>query len=111
MVWASCGNNQVGELVRVQGILEKNQYHRILWRCAIPSGKRLIGQGFILQQDNDPKHTSQKCRQYAERKQAAGVLQSKTWPPQSLDFSQIELLWEDLDRKVKAVTPSSEDQL
>ena len=46
MVWGSFGNNQVGDLVRVHGILEKNQYHRILWRNAIPSSKRLIGQGF-----------------------------------------------------------------
>ena len=111
MMWASFGNYQVGDLVRVQGILEKNLYHRILWRNAIPSGKTLIGPGFILQQDNDPKHTFQKCRQYVERKQAAGVLQSMTWPPQLPDLSLIELLSEELDREVKAVSPSSENQL
>uniref|UniRef100_A0A3Q2VEV2 Transposase Tc1-like domain-containing protein n=1 Tax=Haplochromis burtoni TaxID=8153 RepID=A0A3Q2VEV2_HAPBU len=30
-------------------------YHCILQRHAVPTGMRLVGQGFILQQDNDPK--------------------------------------------------------
>lgn len=31
------------------------QYHNILVRHAVPSGLRLLGQGFVFQQDNDPR--------------------------------------------------------
>ncbi|EFX64097.1 hypothetical protein DAPPUDRAFT_66487, partial [Daphnia pulex] len=32
--------------------------HQILIRHALPGGKRLIGRGFVFQEDNDPKHAS-----------------------------------------------------
>ena len=35
---------------------------------AIPSGKRLIGNGYIFQHDNDPKHTANTVKSYLERK-------------------------------------------
>lgn len=58
MVWGCFGAGKVGDLYRVKGILNMEGYHSILRRHAIPSGQRLIGANFILQQDNDPKHTS-----------------------------------------------------
>jgi transposase len=58
MVWGCFSYGGVGELVKVEGIMRKEQYHNILQRHAIPSGTELIGPNFIFQQDNDPKHTS-----------------------------------------------------
>ena len=58
IIWASFAGSRVGDFHRVTGTLNQKGYHSILQCHAIPSGLRLVGQGFILQQDNDPKHTS-----------------------------------------------------
>ncbi|KAM9358381.1 low-density lipoprotein receptor-related protein 8-like [Symphorus nematophorus] len=73
--------------------------------------KRLIGANFILQQDNDPKHTSKLCKNYLGKKQAAGILSVMEWPAQSPDLNPIELLWEQLDRMVRKKCPSSQSNL
>lgn len=107
MVWGCFGHSGVGQLVKIDGILRKEQYHNILQRYAIPSGMQLIGHGFIFQQDNDPKHTSKLCTGYLERKEGDGVLEIMNWPPQSPDLNPIELLWDELDRKVRDLKPTS----
>ena len=111
MVWRSFGAGKVGDLFRVKGILNKEGYHSILQRHAIPCGQCLIGANFILQQDNDPKHTSKLCKNYLEKKQAAGILSLMEWPAQSPDLNPIELLWEQLDRMVRKKCPSSQSNL
>ena len=58
MIWGSFAGSRVGDLHRVTGTLNQKGDHSILKRHAIPSGLRLVRQGFILLQDNDPKHTS-----------------------------------------------------
>jgi hypothetical protein len=111
MVWGCFGAEKVGDLHQVQGILNKNGYHLILQKHTIPSGTRLIGPKFILQQDNDPKHTSLLCKHYLENKEKANILQTMEWPPQSPDLNPIELLWDELDRKVREMQPTSAKHL
>lgn len=77
MVWGCFSHAGVGQLIKIEGILKKEQYHSILQRHAIPSGIQLIGRGFIFQQDNDPKHTSKLCVHYLEQKKAMRCL--KFW--------------------------------
>ncbi|XP_076841034.1 uncharacterized protein LOC143485475 [Brachyhypopomus gauderio] len=78
MVWGCFGAGKVRDLNKVKGILNKEVYHSILQHHGIPCGQCLIGANFILQQDNDPKHTSKLCTNYLEKKQAAGVLSAKS---------------------------------
>ena len=73
IVWGCFGAGKVGDLYKVKGILNKEGYHSILQCHAIPCGQRLIGGNFLLQQDNDPKHTSKLCKNYLGKKQSAGI--------------------------------------
>ena len=70
-----------------------------------------MGANFLLQQDNDPKHSSKLCKNYLGKKQSAGILSIMEWPAQSPDLNPIELLWEQLDRMVRKKCPSSQSNL
>lgn len=58
MDWGCFSGTGVGDLPRIKGIMKKEQYKSILIRHAVPSGRRIVGQGFTFQADNDPKHAS-----------------------------------------------------
>ncbi|XP_069612683.1 transcriptional adapter 2-alpha isoform X4 [Ranitomeya imitator] len=62
-------------------------------------------------EDNDPKHTSRLCKDYLTKKESDGVLRQITWSPQSPDLNPIEMVWGELDRRVKAKGPTSAKHL
>src|SRR4029434_1826942 len=86
--------------VKIDGIMDKKVYHNILVRHRIPSGSRLIGPGFLFQEDNDPKHSSNYCQNYLRQKESAGTLKMMDWPPQSTDLNPIEQIWGELENKL-----------
>ena len=63
----------------------------------IPSGTCFVAQGFVLVQNNDPKHTSKLCQRYIKRKGEQHVLPLISWPVQSADLNPIELVWGELE--------------
>lgn len=102
IVWGSFSGSGVGSLVPVEGTMKKEDYLSILRDYAVPDGMRLIGKGFIFQEDNDPKHKSHLCQDFIRTKSQSRDLVLMNWPPQSPDLSPIELLWDHLDRKLRA---------
>ena len=46
-------------------------------------------------------NTSRLCKGYLTKKESDGVLHQMTWPPQSPDRKPIEMVWDELDRRVK----------
>ena len=111
MVWGCFGAHKTGPLLRIEGILKKEEYLRILQTEVVPSGTALLGPGFVFQQDNDPKHTAKICREYLAREEAQGNLRVMKWPPQSPDLNPIELLWDELDRNVRKLVITSKASL
>ncbi|CAF3389221.1 unnamed protein product [Rotaria socialis] len=56
MVWDCMAASGVGNLVRVDGTMNKEQNEKILTENVKQSAKVLKMQSFIFQQDNGPKH-------------------------------------------------------
>ena len=63
-VWGCCGGGKVGDLNRGKRDLEEG----LSLHFATPCGRRLIGDNFLLQQDNDPKHSSKLCNNYLRKR-------------------------------------------
>lgn len=74
MVWGGICVNGKTKLKKIEGIMDQKMYHGILVHHAIPSGKQLIGKGFVFQEDNDPKHSSKLCRNYLTNKEKEGIV-------------------------------------
>ena len=76
----------------------------------VPSGKKIFGNDFskwIFQQDNDPKHTSYRVRNYLANKHICVM----DWPPQSPDLNPIENLWAILNYNMRHRKCNTEEQL
>ena len=71
----------------------------------------MIGPKFILQQDNDPKHTAKVIKNYLQRKEEQEVLEVMAWPPQSPDLSIIECVLGNMKRQKDLRKPTSTEDL
>lgn len=106
-VWGCISASGVGNLIRISDKLNARRYLQILKDFGVPSGRRLIGPNFMMQQDNDPKHTSRIVKNYLTEKSEEGVLEIMKWPPQSPDLNIIEHVWEYLDKKKAERQPTN----
>lgn len=73
---------------------------QILQNNAVTSSKRLICHNCVCINDNNPKYTATLCRDNLNDLQQRKSLQLMRWSPQSLVINIIELLWDELDRRI-----------
>ena len=98
LVWGCISASGVGDIVRIEGIMNAEKYRQVLIHHAIASGKCLFGKGFIFQHENDPKHSANAEKSYLERKTA-----------KSPDLNIIQAVWDHLHREKNKRQPKSKE--
>lgn len=91
MIWGCLAAKGIGNLVRIEGILNARLYIDILKNDLLGTLDRyaLDKANVVFQHDNDPKHTAKITVAWLANK----GIEILAWPPQSLDLNPIENLW------------------
>lgn len=98
MVWGCMASNGVGNLVFIDGNMDRFQYKSILQNNLKISAEKLgLGNSYYFQQDNDPKHTSEIVRLWL----VYNTPHTLKTPPQSPDCNPIEHIWNELDDRLR----------
>ncbi|KAK3535396.1 hypothetical protein QTP70_012260 [Hemibagrus guttatus] len=106
MVWGCFAASGPGRLAVINGTTNSAVYQKILKENVRPSVCDLK-QTWVLQQDNDPKHTSKSTSEWLKKNK----MKTLEWPSQSPDLNPIEMLWHDLKKVVHARKPSNVAEL
>lgn len=107
MVWGCISAFGVGKIVVLEGKTDSQVYLNLMKNVIVPEGKRLIGEDFILQQDNAPIHKAKIVSKYI----ADENINILEWPPQSPDLSPIENTWAWLKTKISESGPRNLTEL
>jgi hypothetical protein len=74
MLWGCVAGSGTGKLAMVEGRMNSAVYQAILESNVPESVNKLkLGRGWILQQDNDPKHQSNSTKEYMRKKEVEGT--------------------------------------
>ena len=98
----------IGELQVIHGRMNGSMYREILEKNLQKSATSLgHGWNFMLQHDNDPKHTAKLTKEWFEN---YGI-STLNWPSQSPVFNPFENLWNTMKVKVHKRNPQNINQL
>lgn len=107
MVWGCFSWNGVGPIHWIKERMTADVYIKILDDKMYPWAEDEMPLKWTFQQDNDPKHTSKKAKEWFLNKK----MDIMVWPSQSPDLNPIENLWKDVKNSVGAKKIKNRDHL
>ncbi len=88
MVWGCFAASGPGRLAVINGTMNSAVYQKILKDNVRPSVRDFkLKRTWVLQQDNDPKHTSKSTSEWLKKNK----MKTLEWPSQSPDLNPIEI--------------------
>jgi transposase len=99
MTWGCITSKGVGRLVKIDGIMTAEKYIEILADGLLGTleDHDLKLSDTLFMQDNDPKHTAKRTKEWLHVNQVKLL----DWPAQSPDMNPIENLWNIIDQKIR----------
>ncbi len=110
MAWAFIASSGTGSLIFNNDVthdgsskINSEVYRNILSENLQKDATKLIGRSFIMQQDNDPKHSAKTTEEFHQGKKWKVL----DWPSQSPHLNPVEYAFYLLKKRLKGVTPQN----
>ena len=99
MVWGCMTSKGLGRLIRIDGIMDRYKYIKIIKEGLLGTLRdyRIQKNAFLFQQDNDPKHKSRYAMSWFQKNR----IHLFDWPAWSADMNIIEHVWNQIKYRIR----------